>query len=123
MAAVFALPAAAAADDDYASALSREASSNRLVSVSSRTVSAGRSPYQGSLVSQEDPAEVRAARLGIITPYGKNALVQELRAYYPESYRFFRGLDRGKVQILVDEFEKTGDVVKVLGRMDHMVEN
>jgi len=123
MALVFALPAAAAADDDYASALSREASNNRIVSVS-RTVSVDRSQYQGSLMNQqEDPADVRAARLGVITPYGKNALVQELRAYYPSSYRFFRGLDRSKVQVLVNEFENTGDVVKVLSLMDKMQDN
>ena len=124
MAAWFALPAVAAADDDYAGTLSREATRNPMVSVSIGTAQLSpRLSHEGFLAVQDDPADVRAARLGIITPYGKNALVQELRAYYPESYRLFRGLDRGKVQVLVDEFENTGDVVKVLGRMDQMVEN
>jgi len=116
MMAFFALPAAAAADDNYASALSQEASGNPMVSVSRRMASSGR----GGLIGREDPAEVKAARLGIITPYGKNALVQELRAYYPASYHHFRGLDRGKVQVLVDEFEDNGDVIKVLSLMDAM---
>ena len=120
MAVLFALPAAAAADDDYASALSREAEGNLIASTSTGIA---RPSYKGSVVTQEDPAEVRAARLGVITPYGKNALVQELRAYYPASYRSFRGLDKGRVQVLVDEFEDSGDVIKVLSLMDKMAQN
>ena len=128
MATWFALPAVAAADGDYASALSREAKLSPMVSVSVTTARLSQQAPQpsyskNSTAAQEDPAEVRAARLGVITPYGKNALVQELRAYYPASYRFFRGLDRDRVQVLVDEFENSGDVTKVLSLMDKMQDN
>lgn len=116
---LFALPAAAAADDDYVSALSREASGDSQVLVATGRV---RPSYEAGSSAQVDPDDVKAARLGIITPYGKNALVQELRAYYPASYRSFRGLDRGKVQVLVDAFKDSGDVTKVLSLMDGMVQ-
>ena len=70
--------------------------------------------------SAED-TEITAARLGVMTPYGKRALVQELRNYYPASYRDFRGLDNAQVNELVVLFEANGNLNQVLANMDQML--
>ena len=68
-----------------------------------------------------EKTEITAARLGVMTPYGKRALVQELRNYYPGSYREFRTLDGQQVNELVMLFEVTGNLNQVLAKMDGMV--
>jgi len=73
--------------------------------------------------SGAENSEITAARLGVMTPYGKRALVQELRNYYPGSYREFRTLDGQQVNELVMLFEQTGNLNQVLAKMDRMVTN
>jgi len=73
--------------------------------------------------SAEAATEVTAARLGVTTPYGKKALVQELRNYYPGSYSTFRGLSREQVNELVRLFSAGGDLNQVLAKMDRMASN
>ena len=70
--------------------------------------------------SNNESTEIRAARLGVMTPYGKRALVQELRNYYPGSYRDFRSLNTAQVNELVVLFEETGNLNEVLAQMDTM---
>lgn len=73
--------------------------------------------------SDSEEIDIQAARLGITTPVGKEALVQELRNYYPGSYRAFRGLDSEQVSELVELFSNTGELGDVLMRMDTMATN
>jgi len=73
--------------------------------------------------SDSEETDIQAARLGITTPVGKQALVQELRNYYPGSYRTFRGLDPQQVKELVELFSNTGELGDVLMRMDTMASN
>lgn len=71
--------------------------------------------------SNDESTEITAARLGVMTPYGKRALVQELRNYYPGSYRDFRSLDSAQVYQLVVMFEQSGNLNEVLAKMDKML--
>jgi len=73
-----------------------------------------------AVTSKNESTEIKAARLGVMTPYGKRALVQELRNYYPGSYRDFRSLNTDQVNELVVLFEQTGNLNQVLAHMDTM---
>lgn len=108
-----ALPVAAVADKDYAGALEREAGGTRVTVVAPTARVVGVEPF--------DPMAVRAAQLGVITPYGKAALVDELRSYYPGAYRSFRALSDSQVRQLVLEFEQHANIVSVLSLMDGML--
>lgn len=95
-----ALPAAAAADKEYADALEREAGQTGVV---------------------QYPSELAIGRSGPVAEDVERALVEELRSYYPASYRAFRGLTEQQVEQLVAVFAERADIIAVLKEMDRML--
>jgi hypothetical protein len=120
MAALSAWPVAAAnalSNDDFLAMTNSQANETDMPDSSKVQQSA----QEAAVVNGDaESTEITAARLGVMTPYGKRALVQELRNYYPGSYRDFRSLSSGQVDELVVLFEQSGDLNQVLARMDHM---
>ena len=118
-------PAAAAAtlsNSDFLTMTNSQAEATDMPVEMPVSLEVGRSAQQPATASDlaVEGNEITAARLGVMTPYGKRALVQELRNYYPGSYRDFRSLDGVQVNELVVLFEQSGNINQVLGRMDKM---
>ena len=93
LAGLVALPAAASDDADFAAMTSRQAKLDS---------SAATAPAKAEDVATAEAAEVAAARLGVMTPYGQ------------------RALDKEQVNELVALFVETGDLNQVLMQMDSM---
>ena len=125
-------PAVAAntlSNEEYLALTNRQADETETLD----TASGQRPDQSGAVVTSASQAtaaagdresrEIIAARLGVMTPYGKRALVEELRNYYPGAYREFRRLNTKQVNDLVALFVESRNLNQVLANMDQMLSN
>ncbi len=102
--------ATAAADTRYLDQLSREAGAPTS------------SPPPTASTSPSDSEAVVAARLGVITPFGRRALERELRSLYPRAYRSYRRLSPDQSVALWEIYDQTGSTIKVLEELDTLAQ-
>ena len=110
LAALIPVGATAAADPRYLDQLSREAGTTPS------------SPPPTASDSPSDSEAAVAARLGVITPYGRKALERELRSLYPRAYRSYRKLSPDQSVALWEIYDQTGSTIKVLEELDTLTQ-